>query len=138
MVVSGCESRGFWREAFRDQDFEKQVERVCVRYIPEFGIAATVMQLREHSTGFVLDVSSEDGEAPRHDGCDGVLRAKALILPNDHSTFKIGCGLLMSFTMLLTASSAHSGYLRVTQLLLMIGNVGREGARRIFQNLSTP
>jgi len=63
-LLAAAKAEAFWKEAFTDQDFKKQVERVCVCYLPDFGIAATIMimELREHRTRFVLDVNSEDGE----------------------------------------------------------------------------
>jgi len=62
-LLAAAQAETFWKEARKDSDFEKQVERVSVAYIPDFGIAASIMlmQLEEYRTTFVLDLDSEDG-----------------------------------------------------------------------------
>ncbi len=63
-LLAAAQAEGFWKEAFDDPAFHKQVERVCTCYIPDFGISASVMvmQLKDYRTTFVLDLNSEDGE----------------------------------------------------------------------------
>jgi hypothetical protein len=63
-LLAAAQAETFWKEALKDPDFEKQVERVSVVYMPDFGIAASMMliQLEEHRTTFVLDLHSEDGD----------------------------------------------------------------------------
>jgi len=61
-LLAAAQAETFWKEACKDSDFEKQVERVSIAYLPDFGIAASVMlmQLGEYRTTFVLDLHSED------------------------------------------------------------------------------
>jgi hypothetical protein len=63
-LLAASKAETFWKEAYADPDFKKQIDHVCVCYIPDFGIAATamLMALSEHRTTFVLDVNSEGGE----------------------------------------------------------------------------
>jgi hypothetical protein len=63
-LLAAAEAQVLWGAALEDQEFAKQVERVCIIYEPDFGIAATIMliNLRAHWTSFVLDLQSEDGE----------------------------------------------------------------------------
>ena len=63
-LLAAARAKTYLKEACKDSDFEKQVERVSVAYIPDFGIAASMMlmQLEEHRTTFVLDLHSEDGD----------------------------------------------------------------------------
>jgi hypothetical protein len=63
-LLAAAKAESLWKEALGDQDFAKKVERVSVCYIPDFGIAATMMLMRLKSnwTRFVIDVDSEEGE----------------------------------------------------------------------------
>jgi hypothetical protein len=63
-LLAAAQAESFWRKAYENADFEKQVEPVCVCYIPDFGISAfiMVMHLKEHRTSFVLNLETEDGE----------------------------------------------------------------------------
>jgi hypothetical protein len=63
-LLAAAKAQVLWRTALEDQEFAKQVERVCIIYEPDFGITATIMlmNLRAHWTSFVLDLQSEDGE----------------------------------------------------------------------------
>jgi hypothetical protein len=63
-LVAAAEAEGFWREAYADPVFHKQVEHVCASYIPDFGISASliVMGLKEYRTTLLLELSGEDGE----------------------------------------------------------------------------
>jgi hypothetical protein len=63
-LLAAAEAERFWREAYADPVFHKQVEHVCDSYIPDFGISASliVMGLKEYRTTFVLELNSEDGE----------------------------------------------------------------------------
>jgi hypothetical protein len=61
-LLAAAQAETFWKEACKDPGFEKQVESVCVAYIPDFGISASlmVMRLEEYRTTFVLDLYSEE------------------------------------------------------------------------------
>ena len=63
-LLAAAQAESFWRQAYEILDFAKQVEPVCICYIPDFGISAfiLVMHLKEHRTSFLLNVDSEDGE----------------------------------------------------------------------------
>ena len=63
-LSAAAEAEAFWKEAFKDPGFKKQVERVCVVYIPDFGMTASVMlmQLKEYRTTFVVSLDSEEVE----------------------------------------------------------------------------
>jgi hypothetical protein len=63
-LLTAGEAEAFWKQAYADKQFEKQIESVCVCYIPDFGITATsvMKRLMEHRAMFLLDLNSEDGE----------------------------------------------------------------------------
>ncbi len=63
-LLAAAEAEAFWKEAFKDPGFKKQVERVWLAYIPDFGITASVMlmQLKECRTTFVVGLDSEEGQ----------------------------------------------------------------------------
>jgi hypothetical protein len=63
-LLAAGKAEAYWKEAYADQDFKQQIDRVCVAYIPDFGIAATVMimQLKEYRTTFLIELNSEDGD----------------------------------------------------------------------------
>lgn len=63
-LLAAAEAEAFWKEAFKDSDFSKQVESVSLIYIPDFGIAASVMLmlLKEHLTTFVVGLDSEEAQ----------------------------------------------------------------------------
>jgi hypothetical protein len=63
-LLAAGKAETFWKEAYADQDFQKQIDRVCVCYIPDFGIAAThmIMRLWGIWTSFVLKIDSEAGD----------------------------------------------------------------------------
>jgi hypothetical protein len=59
------EAQALWQKAFTDSDFAEQMhDRVCIAYIPHFGMAAGsfVMRLREYRTTFVLRLENEEGD----------------------------------------------------------------------------
>jgi hypothetical protein len=63
-LLAASKAEAFWKKAYLGKEFQKQIDRVCVVYFPDFGIAASVMimRLREHWTTFVLDLNSEEGD----------------------------------------------------------------------------
>src|SRR5262249_13699018 len=63
-LLAAAKAESFWKEACDDQDFQKQVERVCICSIPDFGVAATMMlmRLREDMSRLMLRPDSEEGE----------------------------------------------------------------------------
>jgi hypothetical protein len=63
-LLAAGKAEAFWKEAYADEDFKQQIDRVCDAYIPDFGIAATVMimQLRGYRTTLLLELNSEDGD----------------------------------------------------------------------------
>jgi hypothetical protein len=62
-LLAAAKAEAFWKEAYADEDFKRRVDHVCNVYIPDFGIAATVviMQLREYRTTCLIELNSEDG-----------------------------------------------------------------------------
>jgi hypothetical protein len=62
-LLAAAKVEGFWKEAYADEDFRRQVKLVCDSYVPDFGIAATVMimQLKEYRTTALIELNSEDG-----------------------------------------------------------------------------
>jgi len=65
-LLAAAKAESFWKEALEDHEFEKQVDRICICVIHDFGISATwmLMQLREDKTRFVFPVErDEEGEA---------------------------------------------------------------------------
>jgi hypothetical protein len=54
-LLAAAKAEVIWKDAYADQDFRKQIDRLCVSHIPDFGIAATAMtmRLRENLTTFV-------------------------------------------------------------------------------------
>jgi hypothetical protein len=63
-LLAAGQAETFWKDARKDPDFAKQVERVEIVSIPDFGISASVMvmALQVYRTTFVLDLYSEHGE----------------------------------------------------------------------------
>jgi hypothetical protein len=63
-LQAAANAEAFWKEAYADEDFKRQVDHVCDAYIPDFGIAATVMimHLKEYRTTFLIELNSEDGD----------------------------------------------------------------------------
>src|SRR5262249_19505314 len=63
-LLAAGKAEAFWKATFQDPIFQKQIERVCVACIPDFGITASliVMNLKEHRTTFIIDLDSEEGE----------------------------------------------------------------------------
>jgi hypothetical protein len=63
-LIAAAQAEAFWKQACKDLDFEKQVQRVCLAYIPDFGISASeiIMRLEECKTTLVLDLYSEGGD----------------------------------------------------------------------------
>ena len=62
-LLAAARAEAYRKEAYADEDFKRQVDHVCDAYIPDFGIAATVMitQLKEYRTTFLVELNSEDG-----------------------------------------------------------------------------
>lgn len=63
-LQAAANAEAFWKEAYADEHFKQQIDRVCTAYIPDFGIAATVMimQLKGCRTTFLIELNSEDGD----------------------------------------------------------------------------
>ena len=63
-LQAAANAEAFWKQACADEDFKRHVDRVCTSYIPDFGIAATVMimQLREYLTTFLIELDSIEGD----------------------------------------------------------------------------
>ena len=63
-LLAAAEAEALWKDACADQDFKQQVDHVCDAYIPDFGIAATVMimQLNEYLTTFLIELDSIEGD----------------------------------------------------------------------------
>jgi hypothetical protein len=63
-LLAGAKAEAYWKEAFIDQHFKQQIDRICVAYIPDFAIAASIMimQLKEYRTRFLIELNSEDGD----------------------------------------------------------------------------
>jgi hypothetical protein len=64
-LLAAAEAEVFWKNAYKDSEFQKQIDRVCVAYIPHFGISATliIMGLREYRTSLMVDLNTEEGES---------------------------------------------------------------------------
>jgi hypothetical protein len=62
-LQAAANAEAFWKDAYADEDFKRQVDHVCDAYIPDFGIAATamIMQLKEYRTTCLIELNSEDG-----------------------------------------------------------------------------
>jgi hypothetical protein len=63
-LLAAATAEAFWKQAYAEEDFKQQIDRVCVAYIPDFGIAAArmIMRLLEHRTTFLIELNSEDGD----------------------------------------------------------------------------
>ena len=63
-LLGAGKAQAYWREAYTDLDFKKKIDRICLVYIPDFGIAASIMimKLREYRTTFLIEIHSEDGD----------------------------------------------------------------------------
>jgi hypothetical protein len=64
-LLAAAEAEAFWKNAYKDSEFQKQVDRVCVAYIPDFGISATLIitELRQYKTSLTIDLNTEEGES---------------------------------------------------------------------------
>lgn len=63
-LLAAAQAETFWKEALKEPEFEKRTESVCIFYIPDFGIAASIMltQLREYRTSYLISLDSEEVE----------------------------------------------------------------------------
>jgi hypothetical protein len=64
-LSAAAHAETLWREARKEPEFDNQVERVCVAFIPDFGIGALVLLrqlLNAYSTTAFVDLDSETGE----------------------------------------------------------------------------
>jgi len=63
-LLAAAEAETFWRHAYEDSEFRKRVDRVCVVYMPHFGISATaiIIELGEYRTSLTIDLNSEESE----------------------------------------------------------------------------
>lgn len=65
-LLAAAFAQSLWKQALKDDQFKKRVDRICICVIHNFGISATrlLMKLREDKTRFVFPVDrDEDGEA---------------------------------------------------------------------------
>jgi hypothetical protein len=62
-LLAAGKAEAFWKEAYADQDFQKEIDRVCVYHMPDFGTAATAltMRLRKNRT-IVLEMNGALGD----------------------------------------------------------------------------
>jgi hypothetical protein len=63
-LLAAAKAEAYWKEAYADEDFKQQVDHVCDSYIPDFGIAATIVitQLRGCRTTLLIELDSEEGD----------------------------------------------------------------------------
>jgi hypothetical protein len=63
-LLAASQAEIFWKAAQQDAEFQKQTERVCVVYIPDFALRATIMimLLKDYRSSFVIDLNSNDVE----------------------------------------------------------------------------
>jgi hypothetical protein len=63
-LLAAAKAEAYWKEAYADEDFKQQVDHVCDSYLPDFGIAATIviMQLSECRTTLLIKLDSEEGD----------------------------------------------------------------------------
>jgi len=64
-LLAAAQAEAFWKNAYKDSEFQKQVDRVCIAYIPDFGISATLIitELRQYKTSLTIDLNTEEGES---------------------------------------------------------------------------
>jgi hypothetical protein len=63
-LLTAAKAEAYWKEACADEDFKQQVDHACDSYIPDFGIAATIVitQLRACRTTLLIELDSEEGD----------------------------------------------------------------------------
>jgi hypothetical protein len=63
-LLAIAKADALWKEATKDPSFEKQVDRLMVVYIPDFGIIGTVLlsRLEKNFASFLVDLKEEEGE----------------------------------------------------------------------------
>ena len=63
-LLAAAKAEAYWKEAYADDDFKRQVDHVCDAYIPDFGIAASVMimRLKQYRTTLLVELNSKDGD----------------------------------------------------------------------------
>jgi hypothetical protein len=49
-LLGAGKAQAYWREAYTDLDFKKKIDRICLVYIPDFGIAASIMVMKLSTT----------------------------------------------------------------------------------------
>jgi hypothetical protein len=64
-LLAAAEAEALWKNAYSDFAFQKQVDRVCLAYIPHFGISATLIitELRQYKTSLIIALNTEEGES---------------------------------------------------------------------------
>jgi hypothetical protein len=57
-LLAAAKAEAYWKEAYAHEDFKQQIDRVCVAYIPDFGMATSrmIMQLKEYLTTFLIEL----------------------------------------------------------------------------------
>jgi hypothetical protein len=62
-LLAASKAEALRKEAFDDPDFEKQVDRLTVIYIPDFGISATLflIRLKDNLSSFVISFCEDEG-----------------------------------------------------------------------------
>jgi hypothetical protein len=63
-LLAAAEAQASWVEAQKDREFRKQAERLSIAFIPDFGIAASliIMGLRKYLNTLTLELDSEQGD----------------------------------------------------------------------------
>src|SRR5690242_6130881 len=63
-LLAAAKAEAYWKGAYSDENFKQQIDRICVCYIPDFGLAASIMivKLRDYRTTFLIELNSEDGD----------------------------------------------------------------------------
>ncbi len=60
-LQAAAKAEAFWKTAYNEPDYLKQVDRLSVIAIPDFGLAATelLMRLKDHFLSFVISSNEE-------------------------------------------------------------------------------
>jgi hypothetical protein len=63
-LLAANKANQLWKQARMDRGFAKQIDRLEVVYIPDFGMAALalLLELRGQVTSFILRLDTEEGE----------------------------------------------------------------------------
>jgi hypothetical protein len=61
-LIAAAEAQALWKEALKNPNFQKQVDRLCMLAYPDFGMGATVLlsRLERNLASIIVSLNEED------------------------------------------------------------------------------